>query len=54
MSRKIVTGLAVLGMALAAVTVANAGEGHRSIGKGVQCRVVSLIPYVYACSSNRP
>jgi hypothetical protein len=39
------------GSALAISTAASAGEGHFSIGQGVQCRIING---VRVCSSNRP
>ena len=39
------------GSALAISTAASAGEGHWSIGQGVQCRVING---VVVCSKSRP
>ena len=39
------------GTAVAISTVASAGEGHFSIGHGVQCRIING---VRVCSSARP
>lgn len=55
MIRKIALAAALaastIGTSLAVATVANAGEGHWSIGKGVQCKIVNG---VVVCSKNRP
>lgn len=51
-SFKIALTLAAAAGSLAAIpTTAIAGEGHWSIGKGVQCR---LVGGVVVCSSTRP
>lgn len=41
----------VFGTNLALSTAANAGEGHWSIGKGVQCKIING---VVVCSKSRP
>lgn len=54
MLKKIATSAAIaatlLGTSLAIPAAANAGEGHWSIGNGVQCRVILG---VVVCSKNR-
>ena len=49
----LVAALAVttVGAGLALSSAANAGEGHWSIGKGVQCKIVNG---VVVCSKSRP
>ncbi|NLR71245.1 hypothetical protein HGI47_10200 [Novosphingobium sp. ERN07] len=48
--RRAALGLAAAGVAFSAVPAA-AGEGHWSIGKGVQCRVILGI---VICTKARP
>jgi hypothetical protein len=47
---RVALGLAAAGAAFSAVPAA-AGEGHWSVGKGVQCRVILG---VVVCSKSRP
>lgn len=49
----LVAALAVttVGAGLALSSAANAGEGHWSVGKGVQCKIVNG---VVVCSKSRP
>lgn len=49
-SARVAMMLAAAGVAFAAVP-ASAGEGHWSVGKGVQCRVILGI---VICSKSRP
>jgi hypothetical protein len=50
MIKKLLIAAIVLG-ATAGTTAATAGEGHWSVGKGVQCRIIGL---KVVCSSSRP
>ncbi|MDO7833839.1 hypothetical protein Q4610_02165 [Sphingobium sp. HBC34] len=53
--KKICTAAVMAAIALTAnlsvVSVANAGEGHWSIGKGIQCR---LVGFRVVCGKTRP
>ncbi|EGF91857.1 hypothetical protein ABI_02890 [Asticcacaulis biprosthecium C19] len=54
MIKKIAAALIFASVAASAMTLsapAQAGEGHWSIGKGVQCRVTNG---VVVCTKNRP